>query len=535
MKLYNEEQLLNVEFRKKVIDEIEGNENRKRKDEMKKRYDIYKDETKKYVIESMVKESTDSNIEEEIKNRASNISFGRKIIDKKAMVYKDSVQRTASKNQKQIDEIINFVNLNSKMKKTNKYAELFRNAVVSALPYKDPEELKYKYKLRVLQPYFFDVIEDQENPEIARCYITSYYNNQSKSLPYADENRAGYREGINVRRNAKNDGIDQIIADSPEDFGSDKKEYVWWSTKYHFTTDRKGDIIPGKQEEDLLNPINTIPFHNFSQDQDGQFWAKGGDDIIDASIVLNILLTDLFYISKYQGMGIGYMFGKGVPKKMKVGASAFVTLEMEEGDPNPQMGFATSNPPINAHLDMIEKYVAFILSTNNLEPGTVNGQLSAAGAASGIQEMIRRAENMDDIIDQREIYRDGEPVLFNIIAKWHNLYWDKGLLIEKLQNLGKIDEKINVSLKFGDPQPFTTEKERLEVIEKRLALGLDTMVDAILKDNPDLSKKEAEEKARLTMERKLKESSERLKAFQNNMINNKEGDDGESDIQTETE
>lgn len=533
MKLKDEMQLLNEDFRKAVIDEIEGNENQARKSNMKKRYDIYKDNTKPYVLEMFDQESQDQEAVEEVVNRAANVSFCRKIIEKKSLIYKDGVRREILSDnpdaQQQLDKIIDMTNFNSKMKKVNKYAELFKNAVVQVMPYLDPSEKRYSYIVKVLQPYLYDVIEDQDNPEIARVYIFSYYNPNVSGKSYAPENESGMRErsGTSSHNIKTGDGRDQIIADSPDDFGVEAKEYVWWSNDFHFTTDEKGVIISGKQEDDLRNPIGLIPFYNFSQDQDGQFWAVGGDDIIDGSILLNLLLSDLFYIAKYQGMGIGYMFGKGVPKNMKVGASSFISLELEEGDPTPQIGFATSSPPIEAHLAMIDKYISFVLETNNLigAKGSISGD-----AQSGIHEMIMRAENINDLEDQREMYRDGEPQIFKILARWHNLYYDNDLLINELQEIGRIDDTQKLRIKFQDAQPFMTEKEKLEIIEKRLNLGLDSMIDAIKKDNSDLSDEEAQEKLRIILEQRLKENSNRLKMFG---VENTEEEDAEDNVQTE--
>jgi len=323
--------------------------------------------------------------------------------------------------------------------------------------------------------------------------------------------------------------MDQTIADAPDDFGTENNEYVWWSNKYHFTTDEKGEILSGKQEADYSNPIGMLPFFNFSEDQDGQFWAVGGEDIIDASVLLNVLLTDLFYIAKYQGMGIGYLFGKGVPKNMRVGPTSFITLDVGQDDPTPQMGFATSNPPLEAHLKMIETYLAFILSTNNLEPGSVQGTLSASNAASGVQEIVKKAENIDDVAEQREIYRDGEPVLFKILAKWHNLYLGKKLLTKKLTELGAIDEDMELNIKFADAQPFMTEDQKLEAIKKRKEIGLDSMVDSIMRDNPDLKREDAEEKLKKILEEKLVESSNKLKAFAAEPIKEEEEENVEGD------
>jgi len=510
MRLFNEDQLLDENFRKQVIEEIDGNENLERKAEAKKRYEVYKDRTKPYVLKMLNEESTDKKAVEEAINRTANVSFTREIVEKKSMVYKDGVTREAvDGDQEVIDQIADMLDVNSKMKKTNAYAELFKNALVGVLPYENPVNLgKYKLMMRVYQPYLYDAIEDGTNPEIARCFIFSNYV-PARTPKAALPNQAGNREAPKPYNTSNGDGIDQKIADNPDDKGANKREFIWWSNKYHFTTNEKGQIIPGRQEDDLANPIGCMPFHNFSQDQDGQFWAKGGDDIVDAGILLNLLLTDLFYIAKYQGMGIGYMFGKGVPKNMKVGASAFVSVEMEDGDPTPQMGFATSNPPIEAHLAMIKEYLTYTLLTNKLSPDSADATMSV----SGIHEMVKQSQNTADIEDQREMYRDGEPTIFNIIFKWLDLYKERQLLDDDLKELDKVSAETKVRVKFKDAQPFMTEKEKLEVIEKRLELRLDSMLDALKRDNPDLTDDEAKEKLRGIMEQNLKEASERLKQF----------------------
>lgn len=519
MRLFNEQDLLDENYRKNVIEEIEGNENIDRKNGMKKRYEVYKDNTKEYVLAMMEDESQDKKVTKEIIHRLANVSFAKKMIDKKAMVYKDGVKREVVKGsesvQEQIDFISDYVKFNGIMKKVNKYSELFKNGVVSVLPYKCPTTGKYYYKPVVLMPYLYDAIEDYEDPEIPRAIITSYFTNQMNASMYASENMSGVREvgEGTVQPFRSGDGQDQTIADSPSDQGMEKKEYIWWSNLYHFTTDEKGKIIPGKQEEDLANPIGELPFYNFAKDQDGSFWAVGGEDITDGAILLNMLLTDLFYIAKYQGMGIGYLFGKGVPKNQRVGASSFVTMEVEEGDPTPQIGFASSNPPIQAHLDMVKNYIAYLLSTNKLEPGSISGDLNPTNAASGVHEIIKRAENIDDIQDQREIYRDGEPTIFRLMAKWHNLYLERKQLKADLMALGKIDEAAKIKIRFPEPQPYISEKEKLENIKLRKEVGLDSMVDAIMKDNPELSNKEAEEKLAKVLEEKLAESSKKLRMF----------------------
>lgn len=543
MRMFNESELLNIEFRKRVLDEIEGDENIKRKNQMKKRYEVFKDNTKQYVLEMMKDESQDKEIVKEIIHRMANVSFCKKVISKKAMVYKDGVKRELTEpdkdEQEKVDEIYDYVNINTTMKKTNRYAELFKNALVGVLPYTCPKTGKIYYMPKVYAPFLYDAIEDYQNPEMARCIILSYYSNKSQSSgTYAPENMSGYREyeaaGLSFRQG---DGTDQTIADSPADDGTKEKEYIWWSNIYHFTTNRAGEIIAGKQEETLLNPIQTLPFYNFSQEQDGHFWAVGGEDLIDGSILLNMLLSDLFYIAKYQGMGIGYMFGKGIPKNLKVGASSFVTLEMKDGDPKPEIGFVTSNPPIDAHLQMIEAYVALLLSTNKLDTSAIQTKLSATSAASGIHEIVLRSENTEDIEDQQEVYKDGEPEIFDYMKKWHNLFFQENVLVDELQELGSIDEDAYIKIKFKQPSQYMTEKEKLEVIKIRKDLGLDSQIDSIMRDNPELTEKQAQDRLLKLLEQKLIESNEKLKRMVMPPLEQEDDteDDTEDDSEDETE
>ncbi len=523
-----EEQILEQDFRKKVIEEILGPENTERKKNMKQRYDVFKDGTKQYVLDRLQKEIGPDDFEE-AKYRVANISLTRKIIDKKAMVFKDGANRTVEdspETEEQVASYVDWLNHNTKMKKVNKYLELFRNCAYGALPYLDPISGLWKIRSQVLAPYLYDVIEDTENPEIGRVWIFSYFLDDSSSS-VKPPNHSGLRSnnrGLNFRYG---DDVDQIIADSPDDAGSNRMEFVWWSTKYHFTTDVKGEYVTGENKGNVDNPIGMIPYCNFAKDQDGQFWAIGGEDLIDGAILINQLLTDLYFVAKLQGQGIFYLIGPNVPETVKVGPSDAILMKTKEGDPDTQIGFASSAPPIESHMKMIEQYIALLLSTNNLEPGTVRGELSAVSAASGIQEMIRMSENIDDIEDQREVYRDNEPKIFEVIFRWHNMLLDRGVAHDDLKELGVFDLSQVVSLDFPEAKRVMSDKEKLEILEKRKDLGIDSAIDTIMRDNPDLSREEAEDKFKRVLEDKLKYNSLKLLSFgnPNDMGDNKEDDE----------
>ena len=84
IKLSTQEQLLDKEYRIKVINSLQSKENTDRKLEANRRYEVYKDKTVKWVIKKLQEEGLEEKTISLMKNRATNISVCRKIVDKKS-------------------------------------------------------------------------------------------------------------------------------------------------------------------------------------------------------------------------------------------------------------------------------------------------------------------------------------------------------------------------------------------------------------------------------------------------------------------
>lgn len=532
MQMFEESQLENKEFRKLIIAEIEGNENKLRKVEAYKRYEVYKDRLKKYILEELLKE-LDTETVNEMQSRVSNINLYKKTINKKARVYQVAPSRSVNEGDSEsFAMLIDEINLDTSMKKANRYVEAFRNVLVYVRPYKDhaestPEKPKYNYQIRILPPFMFDVIEDSENPETIRAVILSDFHNNVEIKQDVPSNRQSSGVAQNFR---DGDGKNQTIADSPRDT---EKKYIFWSNKYHFTCDEKSEIIAEQSPEDYLNPIGKLPFISLAKDQDGSFYSLGGEDLIDGTLLTNVLLTDLYFISKVQGMGIFYYFGKGVPNTFKVGPNRGITHEVGQDDPTPQVGFANSSPPLNAHMEMIEQYVAFLLTTNDLGVNAVSSKLDGRSAISGVQELIQNSEPMNAIEDDQEMFKDNEPLIIDLVTRWHNYYFDKGALVSNLEQLGKLPE-YDYTMTFAIPQQFRTEEQKIEVMKVKKELGIVDEVAILMELNPELSEDEAIEQIRQIKERKLKESQENMRNFMG-MTNGDDTDENSEEIEPESD
>src|SRR4051812_24091457 len=93
MKLFNEELLLNVKVRKEIITGINSPWNIARKNEAKKRHEVYKDNTVKFVLKKLQNEGLSPSTLQLMSNRASNISICKKIVHKLARSYEAGVIR----------------------------------------------------------------------------------------------------------------------------------------------------------------------------------------------------------------------------------------------------------------------------------------------------------------------------------------------------------------------------------------------------------------------------------------------------------
>lgn len=511
MRIRNEDEILDIEIRKKIISQIKGPENRARKDEAYKRYECYKDLTARYVAEQLLKQF-ESDTVQEMEYALSNVSIARKIIDKLARVYANGVQRTVNAPgddgsftpddvlSKAVEDCAKVLDFDSNMKKVNRQLKLQKNCALMIKPFQVQENgsTKWSLKMEVMAPYLYDVIENFYDREKPMVYVLSHYiqSRVGKELISLNAGREG--RGYTTPQLAPEGGTkDELIADAPQDDNVDREHYIFWSDNYHFTSDKSGEIVHDADEtvddaDDSSNPIGALPFVNFAIDQDGAFWALGGNDLVDGAILINSLLTNINHIGITQGYGQFYMVGKNLPKVAKTGPNRSILMEVEsKDDPTPSIGFASAHPPLNELMANLEMYVALLLTTNNLTASNISGKLdSSVNKASGISLIIDKAESIEDVQDQAKIFHDKEPIVWSLVEKWSTLYGSKKLLTEKLTNI-MIPPNPYVVLKFGDASPIMSEAEKLDNLQKRQNLGLNTEIELLMRDDSSLTKETA--------------------------------------------
>lgn len=561
MRITSEMQLLDQETRKNLIEKVFNAPAAKcRKDEAFKGYECLKDETVHYVVD-LLKDQYDWETVFEMQYALTNISIFRKVIDKLAKVYANGVKRSMPEKEaakkdpegedaaptkdgevdagtQAIEKAAEFLGLNAVMTKCNRYFRAFKNSLVYVKPIKlEDEGGKYTLKVEALPPFHYDAVENANDPEKAIAIVLSDYTPSRGGL-YVLGDPALAQRVRNSKIRVKGEEENRLIASytptgigpDPQSTGapgSDAKQYIWWTKSFHFTTNARGEIIPQGPDDDGKNPILELPFVDVSAEKDGEFFAKGGRDLIDAGVQINVGLTNIKHIGVTQGFGQMYMTGKNLPKSVKVGPNHCIQLEQnDKEDPTPEIGVLTSQPPLTDLKGVLEMEVALMLTTNNLSVSSVASNLQGGkDFASGIALVIDRAESIEDVSEQAKVFVAKEPKVWGLVGKWADYLKTYFTEDAKLAlALPKNPETVQVD--FPPAEPVMSEMDRLEIIEKRKDLGLNTEAELLMRDQPGLTETEAEAKLAKIAEEKQKRMADAVSTMGGENGNQGQEDDG---------
>lgn len=510
MRIKTENEILDPVIRKRIIEEIKGQENQLRKNEAYKRHVCYKDGVKHYVVDFLLRQFEASTVQE-MRYALSNISIVKKVVDKLARVYSNGVERAITNSEEDTEKLKDIekkLDVNSAMKKANRFLKLQKNVdlFVKPCPVKnfDGTETKWAVKLEVLPPYLYDVVEDYDDRSKSMCVILSDFDPPTTALEGFD----GQRAPVVGPSSPATDGKDNTIADNPADQNKgEAKKYIFWSKNYHFTCDENGQIIFDEGNPENKNPLGVFNHINFAIDQDGAFWAEGGDDLIDGAILINALITHTLHVGVVQGYGQFYMTGENLPRSIKVGPTRAIIAEYKKDEQaEPKMGFLNASPQLDSLRGLVEMYIALYLTTNNLSTSGVSTQLAGGNTLpSGVALILDKAESLEDVQDQRQVFIDKEPDIFEAINSILTTYGDNDL-IEELKGLSLSEGfKENFVVKFNDPSAIISEKEKLENLKLRHEMGLDSLLSMIMRDDPTLDETQAEQKLIKLIEQRIKE------------------------------
>ncbi len=442
-----------------------------------KRFLLFNGSTQEIVKEAISREYAKPETVEELSARIIPINICTKIITKLSGVYTQAPLRRVSdrsvSDTELLEEYVEYMCLDQRMKEANRYFKLF--------------------KRNLMEIY----VDDLGNPYVRNLPRHTY---EVFSFSSVTPNRP--------------DVVVKIIMDDKD---PGKQILHVWSNESHYVVNGRGTII--QSDSDGSNPYGRMPFiyineSSFSCD------PIPDDDLMRMSIAIPVILTDICWATKYQSNSIMWTIGDvgTIPSS----PNSVVAMNFGPDGQKPEIGQIKPEVDTDKVISMVQTLIAMLLSTKNLSTTTVQAQLTAANAASGISKMIDNAESVEDKKDQQEYFRKAEHELWELISRFMVPYWrTNGLLKPEINK--EFSAKFEVDVFFQEPKVLITEQEQIDISKARLDAGFSTLKMELEALYPQLNDEQIEELI-------IEIEAEKTKS-QQQTIEEIDGEELESDVQ----
>ena len=465
---------LDQSFRKSIIDEINTEENKQRKAESLKQYEIFNDRMHKYVVDYLKMQFSAQTVRE--MPVISSINLPKRIVTQEASVYKNEPSRTfTTENKAEIDQlnvIYEEMAFDAKMLKANQVYKLQNQACLMIIPKNG------KLIARTLYAHQYDVVTKENDPESAEAYIISTFD---KSLYLQKDNSAGNPSGYRPTTFDQGaDRVNQKIGDQ-DDWKSDAQKYIVWTEDYHFVMDAAGNIL-GEEIASPLAGSGKMPFIDIAADKDFEYFVRSGDSLTDFGVQYCGALSDLGNIVKLQSYSQAWMSGEKslMPQQIVVGPNSILKLPIDpDNKVETKFGFASPNSDLAGAANYVEMILSNFLTSRGIDPKVITGKGDAAKYTSGIERFLALIEKFEASKADFALFQWVECQAFEIIKAWINTLIGTDQLEPEYQ-ITQISDETELFINFAEPAMMQSRAEKVDAIQKEIELGLMSRVDGIM-------------------------------------------------------
>ena len=466
-----------------IINEIEGQENIRRKQDAWVAFQTNAGNQRHYVKEELKKLYPETHG----KFRVGDVSLVKKINSKLSRSYKSTPMRGLDNDieTEKLQEIYDRDKFHRAFKEGDEIFNLHKYLAMWPKWINPNEErgVEGHYSLQALAPYEYDLIRDDVTGE-PLIFILSY--------PDSDIT-------LDV---GTNDGVEQSITENQADTSAQTKKYSLWSAKHHTQILRRtvqGDNGPTTQltrlsivnNEQNVNPIGMLPVAFLSRDLSVDYPIT--NNIAKQSIDWNVSLSDLKTAAATQGHGQLLLKHpeKQKMKQMHMGMHTAMSLPQssKEGAPPTTAEYISANPDLAGQLEVLKFDAINIADEHGLKSkGGIEGGVESF--ASGVDRWLSMADVQEIISDNQSLYQDSvEQGVYQIVKATE----------DSLNRRTFSSDKLDVT--YEKPKPMVTDIDILDVIQKKLDLGVIEEHEKLMILNPNLSEEDAKEKlARIKVE-----------------------------------
>lgn len=471
------EKFLRKEFRMKILQEITSWENKERKYESFKQFEVFHERSRQYVLEYLRSQFSKKTVDE--MPIVDSINISKRIVEKQATLYSECPARDFTNldadQAEEIRKLYKSLGFEQRFAQANSYYKLQQQATMWLAP------VNNQLKLRTLLPHQFDVIPNEEDPEIADAYIINSFD---RSFFYRPSDRA-------------TDGVNQTIADQ-DDWRAKNKKFLVWTKDFNFIMNAQGDI----SSEIIPNQLGRLPFVDISETKDSEFFIRGGRALTDFAVQFCGALSDLYNVVKMQGWAVGYLIAPPnvMPEELTIGPNVLLRLATDPNNPSvtPQFGYASPNADIGGSITFLETLVSLFLTSKGLDAKAISTRLQTTTFSSGIERLLAMLEVFEASKEDFTAFLKAENEVFELLKLWSNLF-----INTEMKTLSfVVPDDCNIHVKFAEPEMAQTETEKFSLIDQKYKAGYISFKEAIMKDR-GVDEEKAEEIIQEIQEEKI--------------------------------
>lgn len=458
----------NLAFRRRIIDEIESDENKQRKAEHLKRFRVYNDHQREYVLQALAQEFSPQTVRE--MRTFTSINLTRRIIDEMSSIYKRSPERNylnlTEPQESGVSLIYQDAKVDTMLKRANQKFKLHEQCAIQVLPKNG------KLCLKLLAPHQYDVISMPNDSEEAWAYVISSYDKyQADAQTTGQTDVQGNYTGS--KNQAKADGVNQAIADQ-DDWRTDRR-YVVWTAEKNILMDGNGAVL-----QEATNEIGKLPFIDVADEKDFEYWVRRGSGAVEFNLDFLTVVSDTCNTNRLQSYAQAVITAERLPESTVVGPQHILFLPLDPTRPEvkPSFEFVTPNADLKASLDLNDRLLSYFLTANGISPKTISGDATTEKFSSGVERLLSMIDRFEASQSDIALFQTVEWKLYDLLRSWYQVTAGTTALEEKY-NFGAWPEDSELMVTFKGPEAVKTQSETEDSVIKRLDAGLITKTEAV--------------------------------------------------------
>lgn len=299
---------------------------------------------------------------------------------------------------------------------------------------------------------------------------------------------------------------------------------VYWSDTEHYYIDATNNKTSVPGNDGNKNIYGELPFAVLRFQDSSDFWGEPQQDLVENNIWYNVREMNNYFVEMFQGLGVGLGINLSKSGTISLSPNTMITVDGVTAEmQTPSINFSSTNAPLSELRESLESHYKRIGNSKGLSSQSMSNEVDVQ---SGVSKAFDSAE--------LQIKKDGDKIVMKAFEK--ELY-DKIKLVYNYHSEQKISDKVIFKIDIIEDEPQINVSEEIAITEFRLQNNMISVLDLMIKDNPDLTIEEAKlrlEENKMYNEKYLTNNNEK-QSEKGNTDSNSSGSNGGDDSRAEAD